>query len=124
MTSDEKFSVLYSNGLKLENALLEASDSEIHIYLYWTDRPEWEAIYSYSTRIFDAAGAKVQQGDFVIGHSPLAYHRLDKSALTPGAYALKLIVYDYETGFKASGLVVEDQSEFDHQLELLRFTIN
>ena len=94
MTSDDKFSVLYSNGLKLENALLEASDSEIDIYLYWTDRPEWEAIYSYSTQIFDAAGAKVQQGDFVIGHSPLAYHRLDKSALAPGDYALKLIVYD------------------------------
>ena len=123
MASDAHFSILYANGVKLENALLDLHDSELDLYLYWKNRPSRDEIYAYSIQIFDAAGDKVQQGDFVIGHSPLAHHSLDISALNSGDYAVNLIVYDFNTGVSVAGTADGSQRAFDRQLELMRFTI-
>lgn len=123
MQSEDQFSVHYANGARLENALLDRRDSAIDLYLYWKNRPTDEDIYAYSIQIFDAAGQKVQQADIVIGHDPLAHHRLDTSAFRAGVYALNLIVYDFNTGVSVAGTVAESGIAFDRQFELARFTI-
>lgn len=123
LASEAQFSALYANGLKLENALLDHQASALDLYLYWKTRPIEDEIYAYSIQIVDPAGDKAQQADFVIGHEPLAYHRLDKSTLRPGDYVANLIVYGYNTGLRVSGTVGGSQDTFDWQLELTRFSI-
>ena len=123
MRSEDQFSVQYANGARLENALLDRRDSAIDLYLYWKNRPTDEDIYAYSVQIVDAAGQKVQQADVVIGHEPLAHHRLDISAFRAGVYSLNLIVYDFNSGASVAGMALYGGSSFDRQVELTRFTI-
>jgi len=123
MFSESRHSILYANGVKLENARLDLGDSELDLYLYWKNRLSDDAIYAYSIQVFDAAGQKVQQADAVIGHDPLAHQRLDISAFGAGVYTLNLIVYDFNTGASVAGTAADSGSTFDRQLKLTRFTI-
>ena len=123
MASDAQYSVLYENGLKLENALIDSRERDLDLYLYWKNRPVEDEIYAYSIQVVDAAGAKARQEDLVIGHSPLFHHHLDKSVLRAGNYVVNLIVYDFYSGATVAGAEIGSQSPPDRQLALTRFTI-
>ena len=123
MASDAQYSVLYENGLKLENALIDSRERDLDLYLYWKNRPVEDEIYAYSIQVVDAAGDKARQEDLVIGHSPLFHHHLDKSVLRAGDYVVNLIVYDFYSGDTVAGAEIGSQSPPDRQLALTRFTI-
>ena len=115
--------VEYTNGLILANNLHSLVESTLDIYLHWENRPHPDEPQAYSLQIFDAADQKAHQQDFVIGNESLAFHRLDLSALPPGDYVLKLIVYDYGTGVSVPGMITSSQMRFDRELELVRFEL-
>ena len=123
MASDARYSVLYENGLKLENALIDSRERDLDLYLYWKNRPVEDEIYAYSIQVVDAAGDKARQEDLVIGHSPLFHHHFDKSVLSAGDYVVNLIVYDFYSGATMAGVEIGSQSPPDRQLALTRFTI-
>lgn len=123
MASDSPFSVMYENGLKLENALINSRERDLDLYLYWKNRPVEDEIYAYSIQVVDAAGDKARQEDLVIGHSPLFHHHLDKSGLSAGDYLVNLIVYDFHSGDTVAGAEIGSRSAPDRQLALTRFTI-
>ncbi len=123
MASDAQYSVLYENGLKLENALIDSRERDLDLYLYWKNRPVDDETYAYSIQVVDAAGDKARQEDLVIGHSPLFHHHLDKSVLRTGDYVVNLIVYDFYSGATVAGVEIGSQSPPDRQLALTRFTI-
>lgn len=123
VASDARYSVLYENGLKLENALIDSRERDLDLYLYWKNRPVEDEIYAYSIQVVDAAGDKARQEDLVIGHSPLFHHHLDKSVLRAGDYVVNLIVYDFYSGDTVAGVEIGSQSPPDRQVALTRFTI-
>lgn len=120
---DAEYSVMYENGLKLENVLIESRERDLNLYLYWKNRPVEDETYAYSIQVVDAAGDKARQEDLVIGHSPLFHHRLDKSALSGGDYWVNMIVYDFHTGDTVAGTVIGGQGSPDRQIALTHFTI-
>ena len=81
------------------------------IAMHWKTAPDLEVIYSISLRLHDAEGGMVYQHDAVLENSKsLATNRWQAdelvdtlhflefpSELPPGDYALRLIVYDFET---------------------------
>ena len=123
MFSESRHSILYANGLQLENALIESRERDLELYLYWKNRPVEDETYAYSIQVVDAAGDKAHQEDLVIGHSPLFHHHVDKSALKAGDYQVNLIVYDFYSGDIVAGSVIGGQGSPDRQIALTRFTI-
>ena len=122
ITADSSLRVQYENGIQLANLLHKIDEESIDLYLWWKNRPlETPAI---SLQLFAKQGVKVAQQDFVIGHQPLARHRIDISGLSPGDYLAKLILYNYDTGVSVPGTVTSSQTHFDRELEIARITID
>lgn len=110
----------YDNGGHLANMLVALDDGGLELQIRWGALPRPK--HAFSVQIFDAAGTKVHNQDFVIGDGLLARHRIDYPALPPGDYALELVVYDYETGRSASGRVGDGGERFERAWEFA--TIN
>ncbi len=123
MLAEDGRRVVYADAPTLENAALELGDRDLDLFLYWKNRRQRAGSHAYSVQVFDAAGGKARQADYVIGHQPLAHHRLDLSGLSPGDYAAQLIVYDFDTGASVSGIVAGSGKAIERQLELARFRI-
>ena len=113
--------VLYDNGLKLSNLTYAIDNGSLDVSVWWKSRPR--DTHSFSIQFFDTDGNKAHGQDFVIGHDPLAHHRLDLSSLAPGDYLANLIVYNYDTGVSVPGTVTSSETRFERELEIARFTI-
>ena len=122
LTADNPLAVVYYNGMKLANALIQFDGEQLNLYLLW-ERLGRQA-HSVSLQIFDAAGTKIQGLDSVIPHDPTSNMNLDLSSLAPGDYVAKLILYNYETGHSVSGAVSGTDTWIDRELEIARLTID
>ena len=117
-----KFAVEYDNQLRLENLLQESDGAALNLAAWWTNKPS--QAHAVSFQAFDANDNKRAGQDFTLGSKSLAHYRLDLSALEPGDYVLKLILYHYETRASVGGVVQGDQTRFERELEIGSFTIN
>ena len=82
----------YDGGVRLHNAFVEAVADKMRLYLAWTSQTERN--YAFSIQFFGEDGEKAFQIDKVIWRDLLAVYDFDISALSPGVYTIKLIVYD------------------------------
>ena len=116
VTSSQPFQVDYGNGARLVNALVEVTQDFLDVQLMWSNLPSEP--HSISLQIFNAEGAKVLGQDETVGHATLARHRVDISSLPPGDYALKLIVYNFNTRVSVPGTVIGTGARFERELEI------
>lgn len=124
LDANQRTNVHYANGLELGYVLSEMRDRQMRLYFFWRYDYERDGTHAYSIQVFDAAGQKVQQDDFVIGHDPLEFRLLDLRALSAGDYSVNLILYSYHTGVSVSGALLESGSAFARELELARVPVN
>lgn len=106
----------YDNGARLENAVLKVAEDELDIQLMWSSLPG--ATHAISLQAFDETGVKALGQDFVIEHLSLARHRIDITSLAPGSYAVKLILYNFNSGASVPGTASGSGQRFDRELEL------
>ena len=116
VTSGDPLQVRYDNGIRLENLQIDTDDEALDLQLMWSGLHD--DAHSVSVQLFDEAGVKALGQDFVIGHLTLDRQRIDISALAPGDYQVKLILYRYDTGAVVAGTASEDGGRFDHALEV------
>lgn len=108
--------VEYDNGARLENLIYEFDGEHLDAQFWWSVLPSEP--HAVSLQVFDASGEKAVGQDATIGIESLARQRLDVSALAPGEYRVKLIVYNFETGRSVPGSVSRDGSRFDRELDI------
>ena len=120
--AESPFAVEYDIGIQLGNLWKDVADGIFDIFFLWNTLPR--DTHSVSIQFFDADGNKAYGQDFVIGHDPLARHRLTVSSLAPGEYVAKLIVYNYDTGVSVPGTVTSSQTRFDRELEIARISVD
>ncbi len=121
----QPLTVEYDNGIRLGNLVWEKEENRLQLYFLWQVLPgdAHKRPQAASLQLFDAAGARMlPPGDFVIGLEPLRQREIDISALPPGQYHLKLIVYDYESGRSTSGTVLASGASFARELEIGSFS--
>ncbi len=119
--TDQPFAVLYDNGIQLGNLLPIRNENSLDLYFLWKRLPEDS--HSVSVQFFDSDGNKALGQDFVIGLEPVAHHRIEMSALQPGDYQVKMIVYNFETRISVPGTVIGADARFDRELEITGLTI-
>ncbi len=119
--TDQPFAVLYDNGIQLGNLLPIRNENAIDLYFLWKRLPEDS--HSVSIQFFDSDGNKALGQDFVIGLEPVAHHRIEMSALQPGDYQVKMIVYNFETRISVPGTVIGSDSRFERVLEFEQITV-
>ncbi|MXX82573.1 MAG: hypothetical protein F4Y70_03760 [Chloroflexi bacterium] len=110
----QPLAVDYDNGTRLGNIEYAQADDALTVYLWW--QRTIDKRYSYSLQLFSDAGDKVAQVDAVIADDPLDTSQLDIAGLPAGDYALKLIVYDFETLASQAGAVEADGRRFDREV--------
>ncbi len=120
INSSQPFQVDYDNGARLVNALVEITQDFMEIQIHWSNLPR-EA-HSVSLQVFDAAGAKVRGQDSTIGPVSLGRYRVDVSDLEPGDYAIKLVVYNYESRRSVPGTHSRTGERFRRELAITTFT--
>ena len=116
LSAPAEFEVLYDNRIRLSNLLRQTDDDRLHVQIWWASLPD-EA-HGVSLQLFDQAGAKVAGSDFTIRHDSLSRGRLELSPLLPGNYAVKMILYNYETRVSVPGTIMESQARFERELDL------
>ena len=119
--SVDPLAVDYDNGIQLGNILHHLDDGVLNLYFLWENFPSES--HAFSIQLFDADGAKALGQDYVISDKPLAHQNIDLSALPPGDYIAKLIVYNYDTGTSVPGTVTSSGVRFDRALEIARFQV-
>ena len=119
--TDNPLEIHYDNNIQLGNLLPIQNEDALDLYFLWKRLPQDS--HSFSIQFFDADGNKALGQDFVIGLEPLAHHRINMSALEPGDYQVKLIVYNFETRVSVPGTVISADAHFDRELEIMRLTI-
>ena len=115
-TSPKPLQVRYDNGARLANLLVAVEEEELEIQMRWGALPMPK--HAFSVQFFDEAGNKAHNQDFVISDESLDYLRLDISSLPPGKYAVKLIVYNFNTRVSVPGTVIDTGAKFQRELEL------
>ena len=116
LSDQSRYEALYDSGAKLHNVSYDLTANRVTFYFVWTITPERN--YAFSTQFFDEMGHKALQYDSAIFHDAVTVHGVDISRLQAGAYDVKLIVYDPETGLSESGIVVEGEKRFDRFLDI------
>ncbi|MCY3781280.1 MAG: hypothetical protein OXG78_13285 [Chloroflexi bacterium] len=118
---DAPIAVHYDNGIQLGNLLAAVNEDKLDLHLLWKRLPP--SAHAFSVQLFDAAGNKAYNQDFVFHHDTLGDYEIDLSTLTPGTYDVKLIVYNYDTGVSLPGTVLSSRTRFDRELEVTRISI-
>ena len=119
---DDSVGVNYENDLELGHYVQERVGDKLDFYFAWRQLPT--DLHAVSLQLFDEDNAKALGEDFVIGEVPLAHQRMDLSALAPGEYVLKMIVYNVETGASLPGRTAVSGRRFKRELELTRLTLD
>lgn len=120
--SERPFALRYDNGSELANIMVKKEGAALTVYAWWQQTQF--GVYAYSTQIFDRDGVRVGiQSDDLIGESGFYARRLDISSLPPGAYDVKLIVYDYVSLQSQAGAIVDAEQRFERDVEIARFSV-
>ena len=119
--SDAPFAVEYDNGIQLGNLLADINEDKLDLYLIWERLPP--AAHAFSVQLFDDSGNKAGNRDFVFHHDPLGRYQIDLSALPPGEYSARLVVYNYDAGNSLPGILLSSQTRFNRELEFFQFRI-
>ena len=106
----------YDNGAHLANLLVTPAEGDLEIQLRWGALPVPK--HAFSVQFFDESGKMIHNQDFVVSDGALARHHIDYQALPPGEYAVKLILYNFETRRSVSGTAGETGERFERELEL------
>ena len=106
----------YDNGARLGNLLLETRGRTLHLFLLWHSFAD--EIHSFSLQLIDATGERVLGYDQIIKKQELAHFQIDASALPPGDYEAKLIVYNYASRKSVSGVIVRSQLAVRREVDL------
>ncbi len=122
LTSEQPFQLRFDNGAELENILIEQEDNALNVYFWWTRTIANK--YAFSIQLFDDQDLKAAQLDDVVGGDSLRGYSLDLSALAPGDYTVKLILYDFETGSVQAGTIIADERSFERAVDVGRITIS
>ena len=121
LLAENPIAIRYDNGMALANIVVESARNRLDVYFWWEEILASE--FSYSLQLFDQTANKALGKDAVIWRAPLDAQSLDVSALPPGEYTLKLIVYDFETGLSQRGLLVGADQRFEREVEIARFSV-
>ena len=113
--------VNFDSGHRLGKLMWQQDKDALDLHFRW-DRIPWQK-HSISIQVFNVDGDKVFNQDFVIRLKSLAHHRVDLSALAPGDYQARLIVYDYETHASVPGEMVGSGARFERELEIGEFVV-
>ncbi len=117
--SGQPLQVDYDNGARLENTLLEITQDQLNLQVKWSGLPSEP--HSVSLQVFNADGAKTLGQDSTIGDASLERYLVDISNLEPGNYAVKLVLYNYETRRSVSGKVSGTGERFGRELMITTF---
>lgn len=121
-TSPAPLQARYDNGAHLANLLVTPAEGDLEIQL------RWDALrvpkHAFSVQFFDGSGRMAHNQDFVVGDSALARHHVDYRALPPGDYAVKLILYNYETRRSMSGTASGTGERFEREFFITTLTIH
>lgn len=120
VNSSQPLQVDYDNGARLVNASLDVAQDQLALQMMWSDLPS--ETHSVSLQVFDREGAKVLGQDAAIGSASLKRYYVDVSDLEPGEYAVKLIVYDFETRRSVPGTLTGIGTRFERELLIKTFT--
>ena len=110
------FEVAYDGGIRLHNLSYVRTSERIWFNLAWTKYTRRN--YGFSIQFFDAQREKVLQFDDVVRSELLSSYELDISTLPEGEYAVKLILYDFETGKSEGGIAQETGQRFERSLDI------
>ena len=110
------FQVDYDNGVSIQNLSFHRLSDRHVFYIVWAKESARD--YAFSIQFFDEQSQKVFQYDNTIFEELMSVYELDTSKVPAGSYAMKLIVYDYETGVSQSGAIEESQQRFVRELEI------
>ena len=122
LTADNPQALSYDNGTELANILVEPKAGVLDISLWWTNT--FANKYAISIQLFDDQDLKAAQLDDVVGGDPLRGYSLALSALAPGDYTVKLILYDFETGSGQAGTIIADERPFERAVDVGRISIS
>ncbi len=122
LTSEQPFQLRFDNGTELENILIEPENNALKVYFWWTKT--FANKYAFSIQLFDSQDQKAAQLDDVVGGDPLHVYSMALSALAPGDYTVKLILYDFETGSGQAGTIVADERPFERAVDVGRISIS
>ena len=112
----------YDNGAILANTLVTLAGERLDIQMRWDALPV--SRHAISVQLFDAAGSKALNQDFIVEDLALARHRVDISGLPPGQYTVKLVLYDFETGDSVSGVAGATGVRFNRELEIATIEVD
>jgi len=115
-TSPAPLQARYDNGAHLANLLVTSAKVDLEIQMRWAALPFPK--HAFSVQFFDGSGTKVHNQDFVVGDGALGRQLIDLRALPQGDYAVKLVVYNYETRRSAPGTVIGTGARFERELEI------
>ena len=104
----------YDNGARLGNLLLESRGRTIDLFFLWLGFAD--EMHSFSLQLLDAEGERVLGHDQIIEKRELAHYLIDASALPPGDYEAKLIVYNYATRKSVPGVIVRSRHAFQREV--------
>lgn len=122
LTASNPQAFSYDNGTELANTWLALESGVLDISFWWTNTIANK--YAISVQVFDAQDKKVAQLDDVVGGDPVHAYRLDVSGLSAGDYAVKLILYDFETGNGQSGTIVASGQPFERSVIIGQVSLN
>lgn len=120
--AEEPLEIRYDNGIQLQNLAFRLKEDTLNLALLWKSLPD--ETHSVSFQVFDANETRLLGQDFTFGRDALSQYQVDLSALEPGNYIVKLIVYNYETGVSLPGVELRRQERFDRALEVATITVD
>ncbi|MDE2776683.1 MAG: hypothetical protein OXI77_12135 [Chloroflexota bacterium] len=112
----------YDGGARLHNVSYDMAGDQITFYLVWSIDSERD--YGFSLQLFDESGRKAVSYDNAVFRDAVNVHGIDISSLPAGAYDMKLILYDRETGDSENGVIVKGDQRFDRALDIGMITID
>ena len=110
----------YDNGARLVGASVDRTQDQLLLQIMWSSLPR--ETHALSLQIFDAEGAKVRGQDAIIDDVSLGRYLVDLADLEPGAYAVKLVVYNYESRRSVSGKVSATGERFAREFLITTFS--
>ena len=114
--------IRYDNGMQLANLIVEERPDALVAHFWWAEILPGD--YSISLQLFDQQGERALNQDALIIRAPYASAALDFATLPPGDYALKLIVYAFDTGASQPGLLTESNKRFQREVDIARVRVD
>lgn len=121
VTDVERFSIRYDNGTVLDHLLISLSPDALRVYLRWLETIGLD--YSFTLQVFDEQANKVRQVDRVISDEAVDIVEFDILMLPRGEYSVKLIVYDFDTIASQPGIILNDETRFEREIEIGRVSV-